>query len=147
MNGANLLHFPSTNSILFHLSRHSESWWCSGWKWQRRGHHQPLSGPVATPGSPAGSGKRQRRVTEGGDAQCRRGEGDPGSHSGPQAPEPRVRGDAAEPQQQHAGAEGELRLRGCVWQVHQVIVYFPLSWDVTCLGTLEVSSTLCFTLS
>ena len=111
---------------VFSSFRHAEGRPGPGRRWQQqqqqqRGHHHPLPDSGAASGGPAGSGERQRRVSQGGDAQRRRGEGDPGSLAGALPAEPRVRGDAAEPQRQHTGPEGELRLCCCVWQVHQVM--------------------------
>lgn len=100
-------------------NRSAESWLRPGRRqwWQ---HHQPLPNPVAAAGGPAESGERKWCFSPCRDAECWRGEGDPGSLPGALPAELGVWGDAAEPQQQHYGAEREFRLRRCVWQVHQV---------------------------
>lgn len=113
--------FKSTSSFCFlkKKPRHGESWRSPGW-WQQRGHHQPFLGPGAASGGPPDSGQWKRRVAAGGDTQCGRGEGDPGPRPGALPAESCIWGDPAEPQQQHAGPERELRLCLCVWQVYQV---------------------------
>lgn len=68
----------------------------------------------AASGDPAHHGERQRRDSPSAHHQHRRGEGDPGPQPGPHDAERRVRGAAAQPQQQRSGPEGAGRLRGCL---------------------------------